>query len=74
MENKNKKNKKVNRLNLKECEDILEKLKNQKESHYYNHVLHRYKKLIPAHKDAVMLANTPLVSSVPFSASYEHNV
>ncbi len=69
-----KKNKKVNHLNLKECEDILEKLKNQKESHYYNHVLLRYKNLIPAHKDAVMLANTPLVSGVPFSASYEHNV
>lgn len=68
-----KKNKKVNRLKLKECEAILQKLSNQKESHYYQHVLVQYRKLMPAHRDAQILANTPLVSSVPFSASYEHN-
>jgi hypothetical protein len=68
-----KKNKKVNHLKLKECEAILERLSNQKESHYYQDVLLQYRKMMPAHRDAMILANTPVVSGVPFSASYEHN-
>lgn len=66
-----KKNKKVNHLKLSECEAILQKLDNQKESHYYQHVLKRYQSLMPAHRDAVILSKTPLVSGVPFSASYD---
>lgn len=68
-----KKNKKVNHLKLKQCEEILQKLQNQKESHYYQHVLYRYQSLMPSHRDAIALSKTPLVSGVPFSASYEHN-
>lgn len=68
-----KKNKKVNHLKLKQCEEILQKLQNQKESHYYQHVLYRYQSLMPYHRDAFVLSKTPLVSGVPFSASYEHN-
>jgi len=66
-----KKNKKVNHLKLKECEEILQKLQNQKESQYYQHVLYHYQSLMPLHRDAIILSKTALVSGVPFSASYD---
>ena len=47
--------KKVNRLNIKECETILEKLSNSKQSAYYNHVLLRYRSLLPSMSSAVEL-------------------
>ena len=37
--------KKVNKLKKKECEDILNKLNNQTENKYYQHVLKRYNSL-----------------------------
>ena len=69
-----KKNKKVNHLKLKECEEILQKLQNQKESRYYNHVLQRYRILMPAHQDAIILSKTGPVSSASFASSHEHNL
>lgn len=59
--------KKVNKLKLSECEDILKKLHNQRDSLYYNHVLEQYRRLIPAYSNAVVLNNTELTSAVPFS-------
>lgn len=37
--------KKVNKLKKKECEDILNKLKDQTENKYYQHVLKHYNSL-----------------------------
>jgi len=59
--------KKVNKLKLHECEEILKKLDNQRDSLYYNHVLEQYRRLIPSHSNAVILSNTELTSAVPFS-------
>lgn len=50
-----KKKKKVNQLDLKECEAILQKLAGQTESKYYQHVLEHYRKLLPSHRDAIDL-------------------
>jgi hypothetical protein len=50
-----KKKKKVNNLNLKECEAILQRLQGQNENKYYQDVLNQYRKLIPAHKYAIEL-------------------
>ena len=69
-----KKNKKVNHLKLNECEQILQKLQNQKDSHYYQHVLQRYRNLMPAHQDAFILSKIGPVSSATFASSYEHNL
>lgn len=43
-----KKKKKVNQLNIKECEEILKRLAGQTENKYYLHVLEQYKRLIPS--------------------------
>lgn len=59
--------KKVNKLGIQECESILKKLDNQRDSLYYNHVLEQYRRLIPSHSNAVILSNTELTSAVPFS-------
>lgn len=61
--------KKVNRLKIHECEEILKKLHNQKDSLYYNHVLEQYRRLIPGHSNAVILNNTELTSAIPFSVT-----
>lgn len=74
MDSKNKKNKKVNHLKLHECEKILQKLQHQKDSHYYNHVLQQYRRLIPSFKDSVILGKTQTISGATFAASYEHTV
>lgn len=50
-----KKTKKVNQLNIKECEEILARLYNQIENKYYQDVLSQYRKLIPAHRYAIEL-------------------
>lgn len=50
-----KRKKKVNNLNLKECEAILQKLQGQNENKYYQDVLNQYRKLIPEHRYAVEL-------------------
>lgn len=47
--------KKVNRLNLKECEHILSRLAGQTENKYYQHVLQQYRKLMPSHEYAFEL-------------------
>jgi len=53
---KKKKNiRKVNKLTLKECEDLLAKLSKDKESHYYNHILEQYRRLMPSMSSAVAL-------------------
>lgn len=52
---KKNKNKKVNHLNIKECEDILSKLTKSADSLYYNHVLARYRSLLPDMRSAVEL-------------------
>ena len=72
VEKKKEKNKKVNRLKLGECEEILKRIENQKDSHYYQHVLIRYRSLLPAHADAVTLSRLGAVSAATFSASYDH--
>lgn len=74
MEQKNKKNKKVNQLKREECEKILQRLQNQKDSHYYNHVLSRYRTLLPAFRDSVILANVHTISGATFASSHEHTV
>ena len=45
---KKQKNKKVNKLNIEECQNILQNLNHQKDSLYYNHVLNHYRKLLPS--------------------------
>lgn len=55
----NKKNKKVNQLNIKECETILHRLAGQTECKYYQHVLEHYRKLIPPHSAAIELSKIP---------------
>ena len=50
-----KKKKKVNNLNLKECEAILQRLQGQNENRYYQDVLNQYRRLIPEHKYAIEL-------------------
>ena len=54
-----KKKKKVNQLNIKECETILNRLANQTESKYYQHVLNHYRKLMPSHGMAFELSSIP---------------
>ena len=56
MEANKKKTKKVNQLNIKECEAILSRLYGQNENKYYQEVLFQYRKLIPAHKYAIELS------------------
>lgn len=51
-----KKKKKVNQLNIKECEAILQKLAGQTECKYYQHVLEHYRSLLPPHSAAIELA------------------
>lgn len=55
----NKKKKKVNQLNIKECEAILARLAGQIECKYYQHVLSHYRSLIPSHASAIELSNVP---------------
>lgn len=50
-----KKKKKVNNLNIQECEAILQRLHGQNENKYYQDVLNQYRKLIPAHRYAIEL-------------------
>lgn len=50
-----KKKKKVNNLNMQECEAILQRLHGQNENKYYQDVLLQYRKLIPAHRYAIEL-------------------
>jgi hypothetical protein len=45
MTDKKKKTKKVNQLNLKECESIINRLNSQNENKYYQQVLLQYNKL-----------------------------
>ena len=52
-----KKKKKVNSLNIQECEAILQRLHGQNENKYYQDVLLRYYKLTPAHRYAIELNN-----------------
>lgn len=56
MSDKKKKTKKVNQLSLKECEAIIRRLHNQNENKYYQEVLLQYRRLIPAHRYAIGLA------------------
>jgi hypothetical protein len=65
-----KKNKKVNQLKLIECEEILKRLQNQKDSLYYIHVLNRYRSLIPSFKDSVTLGKITSLSGAQFSSSF----
>lgn len=51
-----KKNKKVNHLNIKECEEILARLKGQENSLYFQHVLHHYRLLLPNMGSATVLS------------------
>lgn len=51
----NKKKKKVNQLNIQECEAILRKLAGQTECKYYQHVLEHYKKLLPPFSASIEL-------------------
>lgn len=60
--------KKVNQLNIKECEAILQRLHGQNENKYYQDVLIQYCKLLPEHKYAIELnkidstnATTPII-------------
>ena len=53
------KKKKVNQLNIKECEAILNRLAGQTECEYYQHVLNHYRKLLPSHSMAIELSNVP---------------
>jgi len=55
----NKKKKKVNQLNIKECESILHRLAGQIECKYYQHVLEHYRRLLPPHSAAIELAKIP---------------
>ena len=55
MSKKKKNIRKVNKLTLKECEDLLAKLSKDKESHYYNHILEQYRRLMPSMSSAVAL-------------------
>lgn len=50
-----KKKKKVNNLNIQECEAILQRLHGQNENKYYQEVLIQYRKLMPEHKYAIEL-------------------
>jgi len=70
---KKKKHKKVNRLSIKECEDILNKLKKSSESEYYQHVLLQYRKLLPNMGSAVSLNKTSTISSATFKSSFLQN-
>lgn len=72
MEKKKEKNKKVNHLKLNECEEILKRIQNQKDSHYYQHVLIRYRSLLPSHADAVTLSRLGSVSAATFGSTYDH--
>lgn len=47
--------KKVNKLSIKDCEDILSRLSKDKDSLYYNHVLSHYRSLLPNMGSAVEL-------------------
>jgi len=51
-----KKKKKVNHLNIQECEAILQRLHGQNENKYYQDVLNHYRQLIPAHRYAIELS------------------
>lgn len=55
----NKKKKKVNQLNIKECETILARLIGQTECKYYQHVLEHYRRLLPPHYVAIDLGKIP---------------
>lgn len=52
---KKKKIKKINRLSIKECEELLAKLSKNKESLYYNHILQHYRRLLPDMGSAIEL-------------------
>lgn len=52
---KKKKIKKINRLSIKECEELLAKLSKDRESLYYNHILQHYRRLLPDMRSAVEL-------------------
>lgn len=47
---------KVNKLTIKECEVLLEKLCKDKESLHYNHILQHYRRLLPSMGSAVELS------------------
>lgn len=49
------KKKKVNHLSIKECEEVLARLKGQDNSLYYQHVLQHYRRLLPDMGSAVTL-------------------
>ncbi len=55
---KKQKKKKVNHLNIKECEEILARLKGQENSLYFQHVLHHYRLLLPDMGSAAALSKT----------------
>lgn len=55
---KKQKKKKVNHLSIKECEDILSRLKGQDNSLYYQHILQHYRRLLPDMRSAVTLGQT----------------
>lgn len=55
----NKKKKKVNQLDIKDCEAVLQRLAGQTECKYYQHVLEHYRKLLPPHYIAIELAKMP---------------
>lgn len=60
-----KKIKKVNQLNLKECEDILQRLHGQNDNKYYQDVLLQYRRLIPAHRYAIELNKIKNINDAP---------
>jgi hypothetical protein len=68
-----KKHKKVNRLNINECEAILVRLKKSSESEYYQHVLLQYRKLLPDMASAVALNQTNTISGATFKSSFFNN-
>lgn len=55
MSQKKKRIKKVNKLSIKECEALLDKLSKDRESLYYNHILQHYRRLLPDMGSAVEL-------------------
>jgi len=55
----NKKKKKVNQLNIKECESILHRLAGQIECKYYQHVLKHYRRLLPPFSASIDLGKVP---------------
>lgn len=66
---KKQKKKKVNHFNIKECEEVLARLKGQENSLYFQHVLCHYRKLLPSMENAALLGQTHTDSATFKSSS-----